>query len=77
MAAFVNGSLCHPMDYDDTVDELPNHPSSHTFPSAFAIAEKIGNVSGKEFITAVALGADLSVRLSAAPNGRVGELFVG
>ncbi len=73
MAAFVNGSLCHPMDYDDTVDEFPNHPSSHTFPAGFAVAEKMGCVSGKEFITAVALGVDLAVRLTAAPKGRVGE----
>ena len=73
MAAFVNASLCHPMDYDDTIDEFPNHPSSHTFPAAFAVAEKVGNVSGKDFITAVALGIDLNVRLSAAPKGRVGE----
>jgi 2-methylcitrate dehydratase PrpD len=73
MAAFVNGSLCHPMDYDDTIDEFPNHPSSHAFPAAFAIAEKVGNVSGKEFLTAVALAVDLTVRLSAAPTGRVGE----
>jgi 2-methylcitrate dehydratase PrpD len=73
MAAFVNASLCHPMDYDDTVDEFPNHPSSHTFPAAFAVAEKVGNVSGEDFITAVALGIDLNVRLSAAPKGRVGE----
>jgi hypothetical protein len=73
MAAFVNGSLCHPMDYDDTIDEFPNHPSSHAFPAAFAIAEKVGNVTGKEFLTAVALAVDLTVRLSAAPTGRVGE----
>ena len=69
MAAFVNGSLCHPMDYDDVIDETPNHPSSHAFPTALAVAEKVGNVSGKEFITAMALGIDLNVRLSAGPKG--------
>lgn len=73
MAAFVNGSLCHPMDYDDILDEFPNHPSSHTFPSALAIAEKLGNVSGKEFISAMALGIDLNVRLSSAPKGSILE----
>jgi 2-methylcitrate dehydratase PrpD len=69
MAAFVNGSLCHPVDYDDTIDEFPNHPSSNTFPTALAVAEKVGNVSGKEFITAMAMGLDLNVRLSAGPKG--------
>jgi 2-methylcitrate dehydratase PrpD len=69
MAAFVNGSLCHSMDYDDILDESPSHPSGNTFPAALAIAEKLGNVSGKEFITAIALGIDLNVRLSCAPKG--------
>ena len=69
MAAFVNGSLCHPMDYDDTIDEFINHPSSNTFPTALAVAEKVGNVSGKEIIAAVAMGIDLNVRLSAGPKG--------
>ena len=73
MAAFVNGSLTHPMDYDDTIDEFVNHPSAHTFPAALAIAEKVGNVSGKEFITAMVLGVDINVRLSAAPNGLAGQ----
>ena len=73
MAAFVNGSLCHPMDYDDTVDEFPNHPSAHTFPAAFAAAEKAGDISGREFITAMALCIDMNVRLTRAVTGRVGE----
>jgi 2-methylcitrate dehydratase PrpD len=73
MAAFANGSLCHSLDYDDTLDEFPNHPSSHTFPAALAVAERQGDVSGKEFITAVALGMDLNVRLSASPRGSLLE----
>ena len=72
MAAFLNGSLCHSMDYDDTIDEFVNHPSAHTLPAGLAVAEKVGLVSGKEFITAVALGVDLNVRLSAAPRGSAG-----
>jgi 2-methylcitrate dehydratase PrpD len=65
-AAFLNGSLTHAMDYDDTTDSPPYHPTASAFPAALAIAEKTGNVSGKDFITAVALGTDLGVRLSAA-----------
>jgi len=68
-AAFVNGSLCHPMDYDDIADEFSSHPSAQTFPAALAIAERVGNASGKEFLTAIALGIDLNVRLSASPRG--------
>jgi 2-methylcitrate dehydratase PrpD len=73
MAAFVNGSLCHPIDYDDTMDAYVNHPSAHTFPAALAVAEKVGNVTGKEFLTALALGIDLSVRLSGSPKGSLME----
>lgn len=69
MAAFVNGALTHPIDYDDTIDEFINHPSGHTFPAALAVSEKIGNATSKEFITAMAIGLDLNVRLSAAPLG--------
>jgi 2-methylcitrate dehydratase PrpD len=72
-AAFVNGSLCHAIDFDDCVGlEKPlMHPTGSSFPPALAMAEKIGKISGKEFITAVALGNDLSVRLAACLKGNV------
>jgi 2-methylcitrate dehydratase PrpD len=73
MAAFVNGSLCHPMDYDDSGEDVPSHPSAHTFPAALAMAERVGNVTGREFITAVALGLDLNVRLLSSANGSLLE----
>jgi len=71
LAAWVNGSLTHVLDYDDTTDDPPQHPTSAAFPAALAVAEKIGGVSGKDFITAVALGTDLSVRLTTGPTGRI------
>jgi len=72
-AAFVNGSLCHAIDFDDCVGlEKPlMHPTGSSFPAALAMAERKGKVSGKELITAVALGNDLSVRLAACPKGNV------
>jgi 2-methylcitrate dehydratase PrpD len=72
-AAFVNGSLCHAIDFDDCVGlEKPlMHPTGSSFPPALAMAERVGNVSGKDFITAVALGNDLSVRLASCPKGNV------
>lgn len=66
LAAFVNGSLAHALDYDDVADVWPHHPSANVFPAALAVAEKAGPVSGKDFITAIALGNDLSIRLSAS-----------
>jgi 2-methylcitrate dehydratase PrpD len=68
MAAFANGSMAHALDFEDSHDGAFVHPSAVTVPVAFAIAESVGNVSGKELITAVALGNDLSCRLGLALN---------
>ena len=63
-ATFVNGSLGHMLDYDDVGDG--GHVSIATIPVAFAIAEKLGEVSGRDFIAAVAAGTDLHTRLDLA-----------
>lgn len=63
-AALANGVIAHQLDYDDCFDEGVVHPGSGTVPAALAIAERQGNITGKEFITAVALGADIICRLS-------------
>jgi 2-methylcitrate dehydratase PrpD len=62
MAAFANGAMAHCLDFDDHAPE-GHHPSSSIVPSAFALAERTGGVSGKEMITAVALAQDLFLRL--------------
>ena len=72
MAAYLNGSFAHVLDYDDTIDELGHHPSSQTVPAALAVAERMGDASGKELITAVAVGSDLGARLSSSPTGKLG-----
>ncbi len=64
MAAFVNGALAHCLDYEDLNHKAGGHPSAGTVPAGFATAERLGNVSGKEFITAITLGNDLFCRLS-------------
>ena len=64
MAAFANGSMTHQLDYDDTYEAGRSHPGAAVLPAACAIAERIGSISGKEFITAVALGCDVNCRLS-------------
>jgi 2-methylcitrate dehydratase PrpD len=63
-AAFVNGSLGHMLDYDDVSDG--GHVSISTIPPGFAVAEKLGGVSGKNFLTAVVAGTDIHTRLSLA-----------
>jgi len=70
IAAYINGSLTHAIDFDDCVGlENPiTHPTGSCFPAALAVAERAGRVSGKELITAVALGNDLDVRLASCPR---------
>jgi 2-methylcitrate dehydratase PrpD len=73
MAALVNGSLTHALDYDDGIENPPHHPTACTFPAVLAVAERLGRVSGREFITAVALGNDLAIRLASGPTGKLVE----
>src|SRR5688572_18895196 len=62
-AVFVNGSLGHMVDYDDV--GAGGHVSIVTIPVAFAVAEQLGSVSGRDLITAVAAGTDIHTRLNA------------
>jgi 2-methylcitrate dehydratase PrpD len=72
MAAFANGAMAHTLDFDNAHDEAFTHPSTSTVPAALAVAERVGEVSGKEFITAMALGDDLHCRLGYS-LARVGD----
>lgn len=65
-AALINGSMGRALDFDDCHDIAVIHPAVPVVSAGFAVAERCAAVSGKEFITAVALGIDLSCRLSAA-----------
>jgi 2-methylcitrate dehydratase PrpD len=64
LAVFLNGSLGHMLDYDDMGES--GHPGIVTIPVALAAAEKLGGVSGRDFIAAVAAGMDVMTRLSRA-----------
>ncbi len=63
LAALVNGTLIHARDFDDTHDLAGVHAFASVRPAALAVAEAQGGVSGREFVTALALGADLVSRL--------------
>ena len=69
MAAFANGAMAHALDYEDTFDAALMHPNAAVVPAALAVAESLGTVSGRELITAVAIGADLACRLGATIDG--------
>jgi len=66
MAAFVNAALAHSLNFDDLYDAYALHPGCILLPSALAVAERVGKVSGKEFITAYTLGLDVMGRLGRA-----------
>ncbi|GAA2340458.1 MmgE/PrpD family protein [Dactylosporangium salmoneum] len=65
LAALVNGTLAHSLDYDDT--HLPSvlHPSAGVVPAALAAAEAVG-ASGAELVAAVAVGIETCVRIGMA-----------
>ena len=61
-AAFVNGTLAHSLDFDDT--HLPSvlHPSASVIPAVLAVAEAQGS-NGADAIAAAAVGIELTVRI--------------
>lgn len=65
-AAMMNGTMAHARDYDDIHDRGVVHAGVSAIPATLAIAERRGKVTGKELITAVALGIDLMCRLGIA-----------
>lgn len=65
-AAFANASMAHGLDFGDTHDRSTIHANSSSFPAALAVAEQMGNVSGKELLTALVLGAEVGIRIALA-----------
>ena len=65
-AAQANGAMARAWEIDDITDKFPLHPSASIVPTCLAVAEYAGKISGKEFITAVALGQDLVIRMAFA-----------
>lgn len=70
-ATLLNAGMVHQHDFDDVHDVAPCHPSSTSVLPALAMAEAKGGVDGKAFITAVAIGNDLTSRVSLAVPGNV------
>ena len=70
-AALVNGTMIHALDYDDGHPVAQVHIGCVAVPAGFAVAERMRGKDGREFITALALGADFLARLALAsrPGG--------
>jgi aconitate decarboxylase len=66
MAALVNGYQIHCQEYDCVHEGAVLHPLATTLPAVMAYAEKIGGISGKDLIMAVAIGVNTSAGLGIA-----------
>jgi 2-methylcitrate dehydratase PrpD len=64
--------MAHALDFEDTHDATLVHPNAAVLPAALAVAEMTG-ASGRELLTAVALGADLTCRIAGAFAGNPQE----
>ena len=61
-AAFVNGTIGHALDYDDTHFLFTGHPTASAFPTALALGEELGS-SIYEIMLAYMCGVEISTRL--------------
>lgn len=71
VAAQVNGSMIHALDYDDGHPVSLTHIGCVAVSASFAAAERMGKVSGKELLSALVLGGDFVCRMGLAskPGG--------
>jgi 2-methylcitrate dehydratase PrpD len=76
-AALVNGTLIHTLDYDDGCPSTLVHLGCTAVSTGFAVAERMGGVTGKELITSLALGTDYVIRLALASRPKRSILMSG
>ena len=69
MAAFANGAFSQALEYDDTHNESIVHMSSPSVAAALAIADT-AKISGRDLLTAVAVGNEISCRAGSVAPGQ-------
>lgn len=69
-AAFANGAFSQALEFDDTHNESIVHISSPAVAAALALAEFVP-VSGRELITAIAIGNEVSCRVGSVSSGEL------
>lgn len=65
LAAWINGSASHTVEFDDIFRDAIYHPGCPTVAAALAIAEHTG-ASGAELLRAIVIGYEVSTRIGAA-----------
>ena len=61
-ATIANGGMSHALDYDDTHNETVNHITGPVATTALSLGEQM-NISGREFLTVVSAGNEVSARI--------------
>ena len=74
-AAFINGMTSAALDYDGIGSGASVHVNITVLPAALAMAERLHS-SGKDFLAAYIIGADITYRLAAAAEANAGFHFV-
>lgn len=76
-AAMANGAAAHALDFDDQHDPARVHTSCVVLPALLATAEDLAHqgvkISGKDFILAYAIGAELHARFGLACYNSLGK----
>ena len=72
-AALANGAAAHALDFDDQHDPARVHTNCVVLPALLATAEDVGIVSGKDFLLAYAISAELHARLGLACYNSLGK----
>jgi 2-methylcitrate dehydratase PrpD len=71
-AAMVNATLARALELDDVHEVGLTHSTATIVPVALAVADRCGRATGRDLLTAVAIGIDLGARLSLAPVTELG-----
>ncbi len=66
VAAWCNGAMARALELDDCVDYLPIHPTATAVPVLLAAADVAGGMTGRDFLSALALAQDLKIRFGLA-----------
>jgi 2-methylcitrate dehydratase PrpD len=69
-AAFVNGAYSQALEFDDTHNQSIVHMSSPAVAAALALAD-YAPVSGRDLITAIAIGNEISCRVGCVSSGEL------
>ncbi len=64
-AALANGCLAHALDFDDTYQPVPIHPTGPLLPALLAVAET-GPYSGRDLLAAFVAGCEVTIRIGLA-----------